>query len=308
MWFTTTPNGQNWLYEWCCLKNLGYSLHHAHTRDNPFNLATYAADLARQYESDPLFALQELSGAFVDLSGSKRMPAALLERATHSPPRLKAPQLPHITVERDGRRHTYTFPLAALRLYLKPSTGRRWVIGVDCAEGIPGGDDSAAVVMDVTTGEVAAILSGEYEPQEEWGAHLAALSRYFSKAPVNIERNNHGHAVIASCRRHVVRCLSGPDKRPGWCTSAPSKARMWNEAHHNLTSSGEVPTIPDRRLKIQIGGINRLTLKGPGKGKGAAKIDDEAIAYGLAQVGRALAVGTQARSAAKMANLLRGMR
>lgn len=291
-WGTTTPNGQNWLYRRCVVEDLGYGVHHAHTRDNVFNLASYAEDLAREYEGDPLYAAQELAGEFVDLSDAKRFPALLVSGVARLTTPAPPPPLPSITVTRDAVPVSFSLP-ASTRVYSGPSPGRRYVIGADCAEGVRGGDDSTGVVVDVDSGAAVAILAGEYEPQEEHGAYLAILSRWYGEAPVLAERNNHGHAVLATLRRHGVRCLAGTDGRPGWLTSATAKADMYARAHRALLDAGESSSVLlyDKRLADQIKGVDRATLKGPGKGR-ITKVDDEAIAWALGQVARPLALTT----------------
>jgi phage terminase large subunit-like protein len=303
--FTTTPHGRNWLYEWCMRDEAGVELIKASTKSNPHLLPSFYADLQKQYADDPAFAAQELEGEFVDLTGSKRVPGAALVRAFARRTKLTPPLLQPITCKVDGRPVSFSLPAKGARFYLAPEQGRRYVIGVDPAEGIPTGDDSALVVLDVGSGEVAAVVAGAFEPQEECGAVVALLSRYYGGAPALIERNNHGHSVIATARRHNVRCLKGDDRRPGWLTSPASKAQMWNEAAHNLTAAAD-PTLFDERLKNQIGDINRLTLKATGKGRGAVKVDDEATAYALAQVGRRLATGLTARNPDLMRKMLKG--
>ena len=100
-----------------------------------------------------------------------------------------------------------------LRVYAKPAPSRQYVIGVDCAEGVKGGDDSTAVVLDKLTGMCVAVLAGEYEPTEHHPALITLPGRWYNSAPVLIERNNHGHAVIGSCKRHGVVCCNGVDGR-----------------------------------------------------------------------------------------------
>lgn len=276
-WFTTTPNGQNWLYDQ--ILTHGYAVHRAHTRDNPYNLATYAEDLAREYAHDPLYAAQELAGEFVDLTGSKRFPAMLISALTHVKPTATPKGL--------GTLGGYALPHEA-RIITSPTPGARYAIGVDCAEGVRGGDDSTAVVVEVSTGEVCAVLAGEYEPQEEHPALVALLARHYNNAPALVERNNHGHAVLAGLRRHNVPLLVGGDGRPGWLTTATSKADAYAQTHRQLLDAEAEgrAILTDARLADQLKGIDRTTLKGPGKGR-VTKVDDEAVAFVLACVARA---------------------
>ena len=302
-WITTTPAGQNWVYDWWCTKTLGYSLHHGKTSDNPYNADGYASELAEQYADDPTYAAQELGGEFVDLSGSKRLPGPLLASVFER--REQIGSRPKNSIK--GVSGVYSLPSEA-RIYEAPQRGRSYVIGADCAEGLKGGDDSTGVVIDKASGAVVAVLAGEYEPTEQHPAYLAILAQWYD-APVLVERNNHGHAVIGGLARHGVVCLSGTDGRRGYQTTASSKASAYTVAHSALLNAKAegTATLPDKRLRDQLGGVDRVTLRGPGKGK-ITKTDDEAIAWVLAQVARQAAPVAQARSRAAMAKLLGGRR
>jgi hypothetical protein len=299
-WVTTTPNGHNWLYQWFVTKDLGYAMHHGRTSDNPHNISSYADDLRRQYAGDAAYAAQELDGQFVDLSGSKRFTGPILAAvyghklpmAWRNPDAVKAGS------------QTYTLP-ATLRVYSEPEPSRQYVIGVDCAEGVKGGDDSSAVVLDKLSGVCVAVLGGEYEPQEHHGALITLLSRWYNAAPVMIERNNHGHAVIGSCKRHGVVCCNGLDGRAGWQTTALSKAQAYGEANAYLLEAERDGAIllHDSRLKEQLASIDRVTLRAPGKGR-MTKVDDEAMGWVLAMQARRASPIAQARSRAAMAKML----
>ena len=300
LWVTTTPNGQNWLYRRFLVEHLGYALHYGKTADNPFNVAGFAEDLRRQYAGDAAYAAQELDGQFVDLSGSKRFTGPILAAVYgHKPP---APWRHTESVKAGSQ--TYTLP-ATLRVYSEPEPSRQYVIGVDCAEGVKGGDDSSAVVLDKLSGVCVAVLGGEYEPQEHHGALITLLSRWYNSAPVMIERNNHGHAVIGSCKRHGVVCCNGLDGRAGWQTTALSKAQAYGEANAYLLEAERDGAIllHDSRLKEQLASIDRVTLRAPGKGR-MTKVDDEAMAWVLAMQARRASPIAQARSRAAMAKML----
>lgn len=292
-WFTTTPNGMNWFYRQCTNPALGYEVFHAHTKDNVHNAASYAANLAAQYADDPLFAQQELEGRFVDMGGTRYYSPTLVESVSSQPARLESPQLAPVFDLVDAVRRSFDLPRQKLYLYSRPKPDGRYVLGGDCAEGVRGGDDSTWVVLDVVTGEVVAVLAGEFEPQYEHGAYGAQLSRLFNDAAALPERNNHGHAVIASLRRHGVRVLCGLDGKPGWSTNAASKAEMASRSRAALQAhktDGRRP-LTHGPLSRQITSIERLTLRAPGKGR-KSKVDDLWIGWALGECARPLAVKT----------------
>ena len=276
VWLTTTPDGLNWLYNELMVRGpqLGWDVHFGSTLQNPHLAQVYLDTISVQYADDPLFAAQELEGKFVDLSGSKRHPALLVETVYNAGVPLSDP----------GE------PLTAFEL---PERGCTYVIGADPAEGVQGGDDSAAVVMERKTGRVVATIAGEYEPKEEFPAILRDASEMYHGAPVLIERNNHGHAVIGGAARFGVALMSGDDGRLGWRTTAQSKAELHRSLHSlclDAKATGRV-ILPSAVLKDQIKAIDRQTLAHPAKKKGKTKLDDLATAAALASMGRELKIG-----------------
>jgi hypothetical protein len=267
-WVTTTPNGiKNWLYEvFVAAKDPECALFKASTRDNHHNEDGYAERLARRY-GQTNFALQELEGEFVDLSGESRLPSHLWVVEVYQP-EAPLPTPAHLPV--------------ALRLYRLPQPGREYVAGADPAEGV-GGDDSALVLKDKLSGETVAVLADQLEPTEVFPSEIERLCSYFNGAAVLIERNNHGHAVIAGCRRRGVRVLLGPDEREGWLESQAAKVKLYDDYAAALMA-GDV-LLHDARTREQLGAIHRVTLRSPLKGK-VNRVDDEAIAEVLAHQAR----------------------
>ncbi len=118
--------------------------------------------------------------------------------------------------------------ITGLTLYTLPQPGRRYVIGADVAEGLEHGDYSAAALIDAESWEEVAHLHGHWEP-DEYAAKLLDLATIYS-APIGVERNNHGHAVLVTLRSLIaqkriqnVRVAYGHDSRPGWLTNAQTK-------------------------------------------------------------------------------------
>lgn len=298
-WVTTTTNGiDNWLYEWFVERGLSdYSYVTGSTRDNRHLPDHYVASLEEQYADDPEYAAQELEGAFVDLSGSKRLPSGLVKACFQERSPLVAHVPGSVVVRSSYGERAVGVPSAMLRLYAQPTPTGRYVIGADPAEGVKGGDDSGGVVVDADSGETVAVLAGELDPSEAFPGALAVLARHYNNAGVLCERNNHGHAVLGVLRSLGVVCIQGGDRRPGWNTSVASKAQLYDNAHNVLIHArGGSPILPDKRLKDQLGSIDRATLSHPEKRK-RTKVDDEATAWVLAQQARAQGSYSRARSA-----------
>jgi hypothetical protein len=85
------------------------------------------------------------------------------------------------------------------RIFHKRIPGRRYLIGADPATGRQLGTDdtdrSAAVVLDLETGEEMAAYRSIVRP-EEFGLDLADLGRYFNMATIAVERTGDGGSVI----------------------------------------------------------------------------------------------------------------
>jgi hypothetical protein len=168
--------------------------------------------------------------------------------------------------------------LPNLAVFLPPVPGVAYVIGADPAEGNPGSDASCAQVGRRDTGAHVAKLSGLLEPTAFAGA-LTTLARWYNNAGVLVERNNHGHAVLA---RAGFRALSGPDGKPGWLTTPTSKVALYDALAATLAA--EEGTVADEATWHQLASIDGNTLNAP-----QGLPDDAAMAYALMQRARALA-------------------
>ncbi len=116
-----------------------------------------------------------------------------------------------------------------LQVWLPPLPGKRYLIGVDPAEGNAGGDYSCSQVLDRETALQCAELHGHFDPRE-LAARLAALARRYNDALVVVERNNHGHALIAQMLTvHAYSNLFPAGDKPGWLTTRVNRPPMLEE-------------------------------------------------------------------------------
>ncbi len=105
-------------------------------------------------------------------------------------------------------------------------TPKEYIIGVDPAGGGCDGDYACAQVIERSTGLQCAELRGHFTPQE-LAARVAVLGRRYNNAMVAVERNNHGHAVIAHLTMTAgYQNLYPGGGPPGWLTTAASRPRM----------------------------------------------------------------------------------
>jgi hypothetical protein len=121
---------------------------------------------------------------------------------------------------------------ASLVVYSHRTAGRRYVIGADVAEGGQAGDYSVAVIIDRDSWEEVATYSAHVEP-DVFAMHLHLLSGYYiddggDGALIAPERNNHGHAVMATLKTKNLLSRVWRDKagKLGWLTTAQSKPAM----------------------------------------------------------------------------------
>ncbi len=171
--------------------------------------------------------------------------------------------------------------LPGLTIFVPPQPAHHYVIGADPAEGNPQSDESAASVADVATGAQVAVLAGRFEPAV-FAAHLRALSGLYADAPILVERNNHGHAVLLWLHEHrwdtpshSVPLLCGWDGRPGWLSTGYGKVLAFNAAAEAMRA-GQT-RVRDRVTLEQLLSIEGATLRAP-----EGEHDDRAVAHVLA--------------------------
>ena len=170
-----------------------------------------------------------------------------------------------------------------LTVYDNPIPSVRYVIGADPAEGNPNSDDSVAVVVNRTTGEEVALLRGKYEPTA-FANKLETLSLAYNFSPLLVERNNHGHSVIAWLNENTnVELLRGIDRKLGWHTNAKSKNLMYDALADDFIDKSVL--IHSNFVYSQV-----LSLEGSSLSAPAGMHDDASVAFALANVARQLAV------------------
>jgi len=112
-----------------------------------------------------------------------------------------------------------------LRIWLPPQPGKEYIIGVDPAGGGSEGDYASASVIERVSGLQCAELHGHFSPRE-LANQLVELGRMYNQALLVVERNNHGHGVLAYLHTAAygnVYCQAG---QAGWVTSAVSRPPM----------------------------------------------------------------------------------
>jgi len=120
--------------------------------------------------------------------------------------------------------------------YAPPLQGREYIIGVDTAGGGTAGDFACAQVIDRASGMQCAELHAHLPP-DELARELAALAQEYNQAMLAVERNNHGHAVLALLLG-LHRYANVYEQRgvAGWNTNASTRPRMIAGVNAHLTA------------------------------------------------------------------------
>lgn len=168
--------------------------------------------------------------------------------------------------------------IPGLEVYRPPEPGHRYRVGVDPAEGNPTSDDSAIEVVDLDTGEEVCALAGKFEPSTTaFYAHRLAL--WYNNAPILVERNNHGHAVLLWLRDNSpLRILLGEDHKPGWLDNTRGKAMLYDNGAKFFRDGRTI--VHSEATYLQIAAIEGSTLRAP-----EGEYDDRAVGYMLALQG-----------------------
>ncbi len=123
-------------------------------------------------------------------------------------------------------------------------------------------------------------LAGKFEPSV-FADYAYQLARWFNRADVLVERNNHGHAVLLWLRDHGrgLQLLAGHDGQPGWLSSSLGKAQLYDKCAEGFKNA-EL-TLHSFATYIQVASIDGSTLRAPD-----GQPDDRADALALACVAR----------------------
>jgi phage terminase large subunit-like protein len=177
IWVTTTPRGQNWLYDVFGPENRGedYALIRARTEENPHLPRNRIRDLRSRYTQKQ--ARQELAGEFVAEGGGGVFQTEWIEE--------------HRTSE-------------------APDNAERVVIGVDPAGSHRPDSDDTGIVVTASHGDHAYVLtdaSGTYDAPE-WASRVRRLYDHYQADLVVAEKNYGGDMVESTLRAYGGKNLN----------------------------------------------------------------------------------------------------
>lgn len=170
--------------------------------------------------------------------------------------------------------------IPGLAVYKPPLSIYRYIVGVDPAEGNPTSDDSALHVLCRETGEEVAALAGKFQPATT-AAHGMALADWYNSAPILVERNNHGHAVLLWLQERGRGPMAGWDGKAGWLSTSRGKALLYDYA--SVAFRDQDTRLHSFETYTQLSSIEGATLKAP-----EGRHDDRAVSYALCLAGIAM--------------------
>jgi hypothetical protein len=117
-----------------------------------------------------------------------------------------------------------------VHIFLPARAGREYIVAIDPAGGGSDGDYAVVEVIDMESGAQCAELQQRLRPRELASAAVALAREYSTPgrpALLVVERNNHGHGVIAHLR-HGEKYDRVYDSNgvPGWLTTGSSKPEI----------------------------------------------------------------------------------
>jgi hypothetical protein len=175
-----------------------------------------------------------------------------------------------------------------LTIWFEPRYDRQYIIGVDPAGGGSEGDYACAEVIDRQTAMQCAELHGHYSPRE-LALKVIELGRMYNSALLVVERNNHGHGVLANLRAAGYQKLFRDSGQDGWLTSAVSKPAMIENLAAILAIKPQL--FQSTRLLAECRTFVRRRDGGSGGASGSH--DDCVMAMAIALAGRAAVAGAR---------------
>ncbi|MEK4474336.1 terminase family protein [Paenibacillus sp. FSL R7-0048] len=170
---------------------------------------------------------------------------------------------------------------------------KEYCIGADVAEGLEGGDASAAYIIDAETGEDVAAVYGQMD-LDIYAKQLDYVGRMYGDALLGVETNNVGHSVINTLlnvtfypnlyHHDSYNAEAGANEnRPGWPTTTVTRPILVDAMIEGIREG--VWRINDANLISEMKTFVRNRAGKPqamGKGTLGGCKDDRVLGYGIA--------------------------
>ena len=170
-----------------------------------------------------------------------------------------------------------------VQIFLPAQAGKEYIVAVDPTGGGSEGDYAAVQVIDRETGMQCAELQQRLAPLELTSAAVSLAREYSTPgqpALLVVERNNHGHAVIAHLRSsEPYDNVYAQGGQPGWLTNSVSKPVIISELDALLVAKPDL--FRSKRLLEEC----RTFVTHPNGRQGAVQgsHDDCVMAFAIAQ-------------------------
>lgn len=142
-----------------------------------------------------------------------------------------------------------------LSVWEAPQDKHLYVIGADVAEGLEHGDFSVASVIDVKTNEVVAVWHGHIEPDLFGSDVLTLLGKWYNRALLGVEVNNHGLTTLVALKATAYPNLYYQTRKGqrweqktemlGWRTTMASKPLAIDELDLSMRGGPAIVDEPD---------------------------------------------------------------
>ena len=166
-----------------------------------------------------------------------------------------------------------------------PNPQHGYVLGVDTSEGLSHGDYSCVQVLDLNTGEQAAIWHGHIPP-DELAEEVLSIGLWYRDALCCVESNNHGLTTLTVLRqlgypnlfrkRTLNQATSKVSQEFGWKTTRTSKPLLIDDLGTALRV-GEL-TLYDEHTFAEL----RTFVRNDRGSMSGSPFDDRVIALALA--------------------------
>ena len=176
-----------------------------------------------------------------------------------------------------------------VNIWEEPADDKHYGIGIDTAEGKTEGDNSVISVICRETGLEVAQVAGKI-PMHQLAEKLGTVCRMYRNHLAVIERNNHGHTVIAYAKEDAAINLYRKEETDkvtnkttmviGWDTNEKSKAYAINTLARDLEDKQCVPQSPKTYIELMHYVYGDRGIMGAMQGKH----DDRVIALALANI------------------------
>lgn len=174
-----------------------------------------------------------------------------------------------------------------LKIWKQPERDKKYIIPADVAEGLEGGNFSAAHVIDLSNLEQVSVWHGLEEPYQ-FGRILFNLGEFYNSALLIPERNNNGISTIDYLRANnypnifQMMKLEGYDRddteRLGWVTNLSTRPLIIDALKEAVRSNSLILHDPETLAEM------RTFIRNPKNGKieaAAGSMDDLVISLAI---------------------------